>query len=42
MGGVPVLGYDVAPEGGRLLVNAVEAGAGLSVQCAGTVHLWTD
>src|SRR3954447_535288 len=25
MGGVPVLGYDVAPEGGRLLPNAVEA-----------------
>src|SRR4051812_1315249 len=24
-GGVPVLGYDVAPEGGRLLVNAAEA-----------------
>src|SRR3954453_21113766 len=24
-GGVPVLGYDVAPEGGRLVVNAVEA-----------------
>ena len=25
IGGVPVLGYDVAPEGGRLLVNAAEA-----------------
>jgi len=25
IGGVPVLGYDVAPEGGRLVVNAVEA-----------------
>jgi site-specific DNA recombinase len=25
MGGVPVLGYDVAPEGGRLVVNALEA-----------------
>src|SRR3954453_13002988 len=24
-GGVPVFGYDVAPEGGRLLVNGVEA-----------------
>jgi site-specific DNA recombinase len=24
-GGVPVLGYDVAPEGGRLVVNVVEA-----------------
>ena len=25
IGGVPVLGYDVAPAGGRLLVNAAEA-----------------
>jgi site-specific DNA recombinase len=25
IGGVPVLGYDVAPEGGRLVVNALEA-----------------
>src|SRR3954447_13127012 len=25
IGGTPVLGYDVAPEGGRLVVNAVEA-----------------
>src|SRR3954467_498748 len=25
IGGVPVLGYDVAPEGGRLVVNAIEA-----------------
>ena len=25
IGGIPVLGYDVAPEGGRLLVNAKEA-----------------
>jgi hypothetical protein len=25
MGGIPVLGYDVAPEGGRLVINAAEA-----------------
>src|SRR5437763_12728042 len=25
MGGVPVLGYDIAPAGGRLVVNPVEA-----------------
>ena len=25
IGGIPVLGYDVAPEGGRLVINAAEA-----------------
>src|SRR5436305_15219658 len=25
VGGIPPLGYDVAPEGGRLMLNAVEA-----------------
>ena len=28
IGGIPVLGYDVAPEGGRLVVNEARSGAG--------------
>jgi hypothetical protein len=41
IGGVPVLGYDIAPEGGRLVVNAAEAERvrDLFALCARSSHL---